>query len=294
MRPYELTNDQRRYFGLTPVADQWDRVVLSDIVIVYFHKNKVVKVLSYEFGYLEYDTDIDTEDRKILLPKTARGRPQNLTISRLLKIKGCGVQFSGSFWGGGMTVYDNRRNLFFIKSFPEDGSIQTYQDIDNWIANYIRRASKGNFEWLDKQLTKKRLTIKVKEGDFIAFKIGHNEYGFARILLDVYKARKENLLVSPRINYVHPRSLLVAPYAYYANSLDIDLDAVAAKKTLPSLFIFDLDVYRGEMPVVGHKPLGDNELRIPYPAETSTAITIPYSKTDIETFIATNGASLNA
>jgi len=35
-----------------------------------------------------------------------------LTIPRILKIKGSGVQFSGSFLGGGMNVYDNKRNLF--------------------------------------------------------------------------------------------------------------------------------------------------------------------------------------
>jgi hypothetical protein len=291
MTSYELTNDQRRYFGLIKVAAHWERFSLSDTITVYFDKNKVVKILSYEYGYLEYDTDIDTKDRADLLPKTARGKQQKLTIPRLLKIKGSGVQFSGSFHGGGMTVYDNRRNLFFIKGFPEDGPIQTYQDIDNWITQYIQNAPVDHFEWLEKQLSQKRLKIKVQAGDIIAFKIGHGEYGFARVLLDVYKARKENRLISPRMYYIHPRSLLVAPYAFYSNTLDVDLDKLSLKRALPSVFIFDMEVYRGEMPIVGHKPLGNDELRISFPAETSTAITIPYSKTDIETFITINGTS---
>lgn len=117
MTPYELTNNQRKYFGLSLVADEWDKVRLSDAITVYYQGDKIVKVLHYSFGYFEYDTDIETKHRQFLLPKTAKGKEQKLTISKILKLKGSGIQFSGSFQGGGIHVYDNRRNMFFIKSF---------------------------------------------------------------------------------------------------------------------------------------------------------------------------------
>src|SRR5688572_511069 len=124
MIPYELTNDIRLYFGLNPVAGDWERTSLSDTIAVYFQKEKIVKIINYNWGYVEYDTEIETRNRKILLPKTERGKEHKLTIPRILKIKGCGVQFSGSFQGGGIHVYDNRRNLFIIKSFSEEGEIK--------------------------------------------------------------------------------------------------------------------------------------------------------------------------
>lgn len=287
MTPYELTNEQRTYLGLIPVADSWDRHSLSDTVTVYFDENKLAKVLNYSWGYLEYDTDIYTRNREILLPKTAKGKEQRLTVPRILKIKGCGVQFSGSFQGGGIHVYDNRRNLFFIKSFSEEGEIKTYDDIDNWITNYISKLSPDYFDWLDKQLLQKRLKIKVKEGDIIAFRIAHGEYGFARILLDVFSEKKKGDIIRPEFYWVHPRSLIVAPYAFYADTLQINIDNLLKKKTLPTLCIFDLDVYRGEMPIVGHRPLSQTDRQIPFPKNKATAITIPYTKNDIETFIAT-------
>jgi hypothetical protein len=288
MTSYELTNDQRRYFGLTLVADNWDKQQLSDIITIYFDQDKIVKVLNYHFGYFEYDTDINTKNRHLLLPKTAKGKEQKLTVSRILRIKGSGVLFSGSFQGGGIHVYDNRRNLFFIKGFIEDGEIKTYEDIDNWINAYVAKLPAIYFDWLDQELSKKRLKVKIKEGDIVAFKIAHGEYGFARILLDVFAEKEKGDIIRPELYWVYPRSLIIAPYAYYANTLKVDIDNLLTRKTLSTLCIFDLDVYRGEMPIVGHRPLSERDKQIPFPKKTETSITIPYTKTDIETFIATN------
>ena len=137
MKPYELTQNQRKYFGLSSVADDWDKVKLSDSVILYYQGDKIVKVLQYSFGYFEYDTNIETKHRQILLSKTPKGKEQKLTIAKILKIKGSGILFSGSFQGGGIHVYDNKRNLFFIKSFSEDGDIKNYSDIEKWVAKDI-------------------------------------------------------------------------------------------------------------------------------------------------------------
>jgi hypothetical protein len=293
MTPYELTNNQRQYFGLLSVADTWDRVQLSDTTVVYYQADRIVKLLDYSFGYCEYDTEIETKHWQILLPKTARGKEQKLTVAKLLKIKGSGIQFSASFQGGGIHAYDNKRKVFFIKSFPEEGDIKNYQDIDNWITNYISNVPLDYFDWLAKELSQKRLRVKIKEGDIVAFKIAHGKYGFARILLDVFSRRQNGDIVSSNLYWFHPRSLIVAPYAHYGDTLQIDIDKLVNKKTLPSLCIFDLDVYRGEMPIVGHKPLSITDKQIPFPNQAVTSITIPYTKTDIETFIAANGTENN-
>jgi signal peptidase I len=289
MTPYELTNNQRKYFGLNLVTDEWDKVSLSDSVVVYYQADKIVKVLHYNFGYFEYDTDIETKQRQVLLPKTEKGKEQKLTVAKILKIKSSGIQFSGSFQGGGIHVYDNRRNLFFIKSFPEDGDIKSYSDIEKWVTSYISNTSTDYFDWLNKELSQKQLRNKIKEGDIVAFKITHGQYGFARILFDTFTQRQKGDLVIPNLYWFHPKSLIIAPYAYYADTLHIDIDKLVNKKTLPTLCIFDLDVYRGEMPIVGHKPLSLKDKLIPFPDKPETSITIPYTKTDIEKFISTNG-----
>ena len=279
---YELTNDQRKYFGLQLVRSDWEKVQLSDIIVAYFDQNQIVKVLNYGWGYQEYDTTIDTIERKILLPKTSRGKQQILSVPRILKIKGSGVQFSGSFQGGNIHVYDNKRNFFFIKSFAEEGDMRSFQDIDNWIANYIARAPSNYFDWLADQLNQRKLKVKIESGDFIAFRITPTEYGFARILRNVFSDRKRNIAEQNQMYWYHPRSLIVAPYAFYAATRDVNVDQLEHKRTLPTVCIFDIDVYRGEMPIIGHKPLSEKDRLIPLPEKAVTSATLNITKEDIE------------
>ncbi|MEO7044027.1 MAG: Imm26 family immunity protein [Ferruginibacter sp.] len=283
---YELSNNQRRFFALRPVSGTWERQILSNVIAVYFDGNKIRKILDYTYGYKEYDCDINTIGGLILLPQTKKGKEQKFTIQRMLKIKGSDVQLSGSFQGGEIQVYDNRRNLFFIKSFFEEGEIKNYYDIDNWISNFIAKVPNNYFTWLEAQLSKKRFKIKAKEGDILAFKIAHYEYGFARILLNVFTERKKGYIERPEMSWVHPRSLIVAPYAYYSNDLTTNIDILIQNKTLPSLCIFDLDVYRGESPIIGNRPLSELDIQIPFPKGLETSATIRYTKTDIINFMA--------
>jgi hypothetical protein len=280
--PYELNNDQRKYFGLFPVEDNWDKQQLSSTIYVYFNQHKIVKVLNYGWGYVEYDTAISTIKREILVPKTARGKEQKLTVPRILKIKGSGVQFSGSFQGGNIHVYDNKRNLFFIKSYPEDGDMKNYEDIDNWISKYIANAPSNYVAWLTDQLTQRKLRIKIDAGDFIAFKLSQTEFGFARILSNVFEDRKRNIAEKNQLYWFHPRSLIVAPYAFFASSQNANIEDLINKPTLPTVCIFDIDVYRGEMPIIGHKPLSEAEKQIPLPKNEVTFATLNITKGDVE------------
>lgn len=288
MPHFELTNNQRKYFGLIPVAANWQKQSLSDTIHIYYEGDKIVKILNYGWGYVEYDTNIDTKKRAIILPKTEKGKEQKLTIPKLLKIKGSGIQFSGSFQGGGIHVYHNKRNLFIIKSYAEEGEIMSYPDIANWVKEYTRKIPNNYFEWLETQLSAKRHSIKIREGDIVAFNIAQGEFGFARILIDVSIQRLNENINIPELQAFHPKSLIVAPYAHFANTLQIDIDELVHKKTLPTLCIFDLDVYRGEMPIIGYRPLSKKDKQIPFPKNLSTSITISYTKTDIERSIATN------
>ena len=270
MRPYELTNNQRRYFGLNAVADSWDRQSLSDKVSVYYNGDKIVKILNYGWGYIEYDADINTRERQILLPKTAKGKEHKLTIPRILKIKGSGIQFSGSFHGGGISVYNNKRNVTFIKSYSEDGPIHTYADIENWLTKYILESTEDYFDWLTVQLNLTRLNIQVKSGDILAFHVSRYEYGYAKIILTDFLD----------FNF-GGRPLLIMLYSFVSRELTIDLDTLATKPTLKPIQINDSNAFYGEIKVIGFRKLNEKDLSKVGQLTYTKYLSIPYSKTDI-------------
>ena len=283
MTSYELDNTERKYFGLKAVSKSWDRKSLSPTVSVYFDGTKILKIISWDKGYsyLEYDTNINTINREIILPKTNKGKEQKLTVAKLIKIKGSGIQFTASFQGGGIHVYDHRRSSCIIKSYIEEGQISNYNDVGNWVKNYITSSPANYFEWLCNQLSRKKEKHKAKAGDIIAFQVGRNEYGFARVILSNYVT--EHLLLNDEVykSNLFIRPLLISIYATTSSSLEIDFDELIKMPTLNPIEIFDSNVYNGEFPIVAFRQLKEDYSNKIELFKLSKYLTIPLTKTDI-------------
>lgn len=74
---FELTNEQRKYLGLIPVEEDWELVKLDyKYEDIYFYGDIIRKKISLsENSY--YETELNektTENRTVILPKTARGK----------------------------------------------------------------------------------------------------------------------------------------------------------------------------------------------------------------------------
>jgi len=48
---FELTNEQRKYLGLTPVEENWELVKFSDDVYYYFEDDTIRKKISVKGNY---------------------------------------------------------------------------------------------------------------------------------------------------------------------------------------------------------------------------------------------------
>ena len=74
---FELTNEQRKYLGLIPVEKDWELVKLDyKYEDIYFYGDIIRKKIRLsENSY--YETELNektTENRTMILPKTARGK----------------------------------------------------------------------------------------------------------------------------------------------------------------------------------------------------------------------------
>lgn len=279
---FELSNNDRKYFGLSPIKPTWAKKSLSSHIHAYFDKNKIVKILNYDRGYFEYDIDIDTTNREFLLPKTSKGKIHKLTAPRVSKIKGTSIQFSGSFQGGGITVYDNKRHIFFIRSYFEDGPITTFNDIRKWVDTFISESSSDHFVWLMQQLKAKPLKVKPKQGDIIAFPVSRFEYGFARIILAGYLSEQIVDREIYRSNFFG-KPLLILPYSFISRTVNIDFDALIRVSTLKPIEIHESSVVRGEFPIVSFREFNETEFPKIELHKVSKYLTIPYSRADLLT-----------
>ena len=102
---FELSNEERKYFGLNEVKENWIRKELTKDYIIYIEENKLVKRIQSEKDcYYESDVLYNlSENHKFILPKTKRGKSKKLTESSVRNLKN-GVYL---FWWNNKVIFAN-------------------------------------------------------------------------------------------------------------------------------------------------------------------------------------------
>ena len=93
--PFELTNEQRKYLGLSPVGDTWE-LVYFEKQYLYYDGNIIRKKITVNDDGSYYEAElyeVTEENRTILLPKTKRGKPKKMNYTATLSFSPFGVYF---------------------------------------------------------------------------------------------------------------------------------------------------------------------------------------------------------
>lgn len=106
-----LTNIERKYMALEYIKDEYDIDVFFRTkdrdhrrMTLFYDNNVIVKVIIEQVyidknmpisqWYEEFDTHLETDQRKLILPITLKGRPKTITISNVKSIMPFGCQFT--------------------------------------------------------------------------------------------------------------------------------------------------------------------------------------------------------
>ena len=105
---YELSNNQRKFFGLHPVENGWERLLLSNTIVAYLDRDRIVKILDYSWGYLDTTHLLSpSADRSWFQDRSWKTTENNHSKKSLDKGIRCSI--FGSFLGENIHVYDDRR-----------------------------------------------------------------------------------------------------------------------------------------------------------------------------------------
>lgn len=264
---YELNNVQRKYLGLEPIDNHWDRVEFNKKCILYFQENSITRVIiTDKKKYCEIQCNALTEHREYLLPLTSKGKAKKLIFSVIEKIPSVGVSFC---WDSTNNNYDlqiinNTSKKEYYSSFMEKIEINNFSELVNWIDEYIKDSPDTYLSDLEQFKLDKRKHVKYQEGDFFAFKINRFEYGFGRILMDIKSfVKKHELPEKHELKQVMFSSLVVKVYHYISKDLNVDLDFLKSCNSLPSNYVIDNYIFYGDHKIIGHLKLEGHELDFP-------------------------------
>jgi len=255
---FELTNEQRKYLGLSPIENNWELVKLFNSY-VYFDGDIIRKEITVnEQTYNERDLNEKTSDnRTILLPKTSNGKPKKLNFTATQSFKGLGVYFS--FSNSYLTISNYTTQTTYYSENFEDKNLD-YLKI--WLDQWISETTKEDLEEITSFKNAERKHCKFKEGDFFAFKIDRRNYAFGRILIDVAKRVKTDKLKDHKnygLTHLMGKALIVKAYHKISDNLNVNLKELSNTMALPSQAVMDNQFYYGEKFVIGHQPLEISE-----------------------------------
>lgn len=267
---YELTNEQRRCFGLPPVEDGWVKVEVTPSIYDLYDTwayldgcciKKVVQFCDDAPGnetYREYSVDaMLSEDGKMLLPKTEKGKPAKFTSATLGKRTPVGMSLSYSR-GHVSVVNQTTERSFYSNSYEEH--LENIEAFKAWVDAWCAGTGEKQQREIDAFAAETRSHQKYKEGDFFRYRVSRELYGYGRILLDFSQMRKKGI---PFWDVFMGKPLCVAVYHIATERDDLTPADLVGLRTLPSHMIMDNAFFYGEFPIIGNLPLTEAEQDYP-------------------------------
>ena len=280
---FMLTNEQRRYLGLEPVEAHWEVMDIKG-TLYYFDGNIIKKEIitsdcrEENFRYRESELYVETaEDKKLVLPKTAKGKPKKLNFTATQSFRPVNVYFACE--GSYITIaHYTTQKTFYFEDIKND---VTAPVLENWLKNWIEETAQDDLEDLERFKYEKRVHQKYKEGDIFTFKIGRRQYGFGKILIDVAKRRKTEEFKQNKnyglANLMGP-ALIVKVYHKISDNINADIDELERGLSLPPQAVMDNRIYYGEYKIIGNRKVTNRDLD---DAPISTSKSINYQDRDI-------------
>lgn len=269
----ELTNEQRKYFGLEVVDPSWDRVEIPAVSgyntlhpeklkserknVLYFDGDILRKEISQHEngGFRESSYNLRTQDNRTkIAPITAKGKPKNLNSVNIQRCKSYGVYMD-------LNVDNLQRADVLIgnydtqKTYYSSHFSGTNLKVDEFFDKWISETTEQDFNDLEVFSTEKRRHCIFKEGDFFRFKYDRGHYGYGRVLMDVQKWIKDG---NPFWDILMGKAVCISVYHIVTEDPDVSIIELSKLSSCPSEYIMDNKLFYGEYEVIGNAPLNED------------------------------------
>lgn len=262
-----LTNEQRKCFGLLPVEDSWKRLEPKPspydyhTTVAYLDGHTLKKII--ETGddlYREYEIcEQLSDDLRYLLPKTAKGKPVQMSASTLQKRTGIGMCLTYTRHRSGYTyieLYNNTSQKCYYSNDYETMLTAGIEDFQQWVEDWCADTTKEDIIDIAAFARQPRHHVKFREGDVFRFKINRRLYGYGRILLDYALMRKKKI---PFWDILMGKPLACSVYHIVTERRDVSIEELKQLNSLPSTHMMDNRLFYGDYEIIGNIPIGESE-----------------------------------
>lgn len=282
----ELRNSERKYFGLNEIVTPEDTTTFysktnfwykrttlfwkaETVVKVIVEENCVIKDGTINFrSYCEFDTEIHTENREMVLPLTNRGKKKKLSATNIINI----MPFGCTFYFYIDSAYErehvhlsacNQRSnqRLAIGEQERINKIRNAHDFREFVEYFIATCPDDYFERVNLMKTSKHITVKYRVGDIFRIELDRFNYCYGLIIGEAKKIQKW-----PELPERHSlRNIMMVPLMIRI------YDIVTSDKNLTTTQLKDVplgnmrlcgdnDIIWGIHPIVSHKELEPEDI----------------------------------
>ena len=280
-----LTNEERRYLALNDLRPEWDSKTFFSVTykwkkrtVLFFDGDNIVKVFYEEYvveddgsisqrRYREYDTCLATDDRKLLLPLTSRGRAKPLTPSNVMATPPFGCELdvllqntNSSIWAG------NPRNgqVIAIGEKERVGKIQSDADFHKFMRHYVSTCPNDYFERIAEVRGMERQTVRFRAGDIFRCQLDREHYAYGVILGKTRALEKWTELPEEHsFRNLMTQPIIVRMYDFVATSAEMTAEQLSGAPLRAPMICSDADVLWGTHKIVDHKELEPDDILFP-------------------------------
>jgi len=265
---FELTNEQRKCFGLGMVEESWTRMELKPspydqhTTITYLDGRMLRKFIETgDDRYIEYEVcEQLSEDGKYLLPKTAKGKLVLLSAAAVQKRTGLGMclsYFRHRQGHSSIALYSHTsQKNYYTSEYEEMAGIHGMEDFRQWVEAWCRETSQEDLADIAAFAVQQRQHIRFREGDVFRFRINRRLYGYGRILLDYARMRKKK---EPFWDILMGKPLVCSVYHIATERKEVSVEELKHLKSLPSVLMMDNRLFYGDFEIIGNLPVMDEE-----------------------------------
>ena len=275
---FELENRQRIFFGLEQVNEELVRNEIDNDLIYYTNKKGYIVKISYIYEYDdfldsngekikyrfdEFDTFFKLHNDKIIISES-KNKVKDINKDNLYALKPTGIRFH---WCRTVEISLDKNSTTYYDSQIENICFFTFEELRKWIDKYIAESDENEIEKIENYKKEKSKRIIAKDGDFFAFKLNRWEYGYGRVIDNLFQKYSSNKDFFENNNNLGLRFLnspvLIKVYLYKSKEIDVDLNELKKSISFPTFVIRDYQLLKGEYKIIGNQTLEDFEFDYP-------------------------------
>ncbi|WP_323665349.1 immunity 26/phosphotriesterase HocA family protein [Pectobacterium punjabense] len=275
MKPIDQINSWmqealRPYFGLEPLAAEWDILTVRDGYFICFEGDTIRKrITATALNYQEEDVIIHTRGREVILPRTSRGKEKKLTYTSVSSVMADGIVFSAGIrtlnsGNYGYINASNYRNSIRLP-LPECRDLTSKEEIVDWLNSYRERLPVDYENKLERLMSMKNQQHKTIPGDIFRVEIDLHTDGYVLVIGNLRQMQKDELFAEHSIWHdVMTMPLFVRPYLFRTTERNPALSEIMASPLSEKCWIVMDDAFlRGNYQYVGSKILAEEDILFP-------------------------------